>query len=131
MIKVYEPEEVRNAALLLMDRGYTIDYETADGETSLYVVTRPDHIRQDVRRLCEVFREAALAHVEHAVAGVDGNFGDAAFERKQKALDIEGITKAAMLAGFAAADAALREFFESEDTFEGRQRDQHLGVFTQ
>ena len=57
-------------------------------------------------RFCEVLTKAALAHVEHAVAGMDWKPGDPIFERKQMALNVEAIVKQAMLTGFAAADAA-------------------------
>src|SRR5882672_3203925 len=100
-----------------MKRGYTVHYENVEGGTAVRLITRPQHIREEATRFCEVFTKAALGHVEQAVTGVDGKPGDPVFEQKQMALNVEAIVKEAMLTGFAAADAAARDGYESENTW--------------
>jgi hypothetical protein len=102
-----------------MQQGYIVHYEQVEGGTSVRLITRPKYIRQQVTRFCEVLTKAALAHVEQAVADIDEVPGDPIFERKQMALNVEAIIKEAMLTGFAAADAASRDGYESENTFDG------------
>jgi hypothetical protein len=118
-------EDVRDALLHAMKRGYTVHYENVEGGTAVRLITRPNHIRQEVTKFCAVFTEAALEHVEQVVAGVDGQPGDPVFEQRQMALNVEAIIKEAMLTGFAAADSASRDGYESENTFDGLDMDEN------
>jgi len=120
----YDLEEFQVAVADAMKQGYIVHYECAEGGgAAVRLITRPNHIRQEVARFCEVFKQAVLEHVEQAVTGVDGKPGDPIFERKQMALNVEGIVKNAMLTGFAAADAASRDGYESVNTFDGLYTD--------
>ncbi len=125
MNKGYDFEDVQDALLQAMKRGYTIHYENVEGGAAVRLITRPNHIRQEATKFCAVFRKAALEHVEQVVAGVDGKPGDPVFEQKQMALNVEAIIKEAMLTGFAAADSASRDGYESENTFGGLDMDEN------
>jgi hypothetical protein len=125
MIEGYDPEDMQVALATAMQRGYIVYYENVEAGMTVRLVTRPNHIRQEVARYADVLKAAALAHVEQAVAGVEGEPGDPVFEQEQMALNVEAITKAAMFAGFAAADAASRDGYQSEDTFYGLDLDEN------
>ncbi|SRR5713101_790048 len=121
----YDLEDVQDALVEAMKRGYTVHCENAEGGTAVRLITRPNHIRQEVTKFCAVFTKAALEHVEQVVAGVDGRPGDPVFEQKQMALNVEAIIKEAMLTGFSAADSASRDGYESENTFDGLDMDEN------
>jgi len=112
-----------------MKQGYIVHYERIEdgAATAVRLITRPQYIRQEVTRFCEVLTKAALAHVEQAVADIGEEPGDPTFERKQIGLNVEATIKEAMLTGFAAADAASRNGYESENTFDGLDIDENGG----
>jgi hypothetical protein len=108
-----------------MKQGYIVHYQNVEGGTEVRLISRPKYIRQEVTRFCEVLTKAALGHVEQAVADIAEEPGDPVFEQKQMKLNVEAIIKEAMLTGFAAADAAARDGFESENTFGGIDVDEN------
>jgi hypothetical protein len=59
------------------------------------------------------------------VAAIGEKPGDPLFERKQIGLNVQAITKEATVAGSAAADAASRHRYESENTFDGLDMDEN------
>jgi hypothetical protein len=103
-------------------QGYIVHYERVEGGTEVRLITRPKYIRQEVTRFCEVLTKEALAHCR---AGRDEKPGDPLLEQKQIALNVEAIIKEAMLTGFAAADAAARDGFESGNAFGGLDMDEN------
>jgi hypothetical protein len=121
-----DEEAVQEAMVKAMKRGYIVHSEKVEGGTAVRLITRSNYIRQQVARFCEVFTNTALAHVETALAGLDVKPGDPVFEQKQLALNVEKISKAAMLAAFAAADAASRDGYESENTFGGLDENENV-----
>src|SRR5262249_8239084 len=104
---------------------YIVHYERVEDGTAVRLITRPQHIRQQVTTFCDVLTKAALAHVEQAVADIGEEPGDPIFERKQLGLNVQAIIKEAMLTGFAAADVASRDGYESENTFGGLDMDEN------
>jgi len=121
----FDLEGFHAAVAHAMTLGYIVDSQRVEGGMAVRLITRPKFIRQQVTRLCDVLTKAALAHVERAVADVDETPGDPIFERKQIGLNVHAIIKEAMLAGFAAADSASRDGFQSTDTFDGLDMDEN------
>jgi hypothetical protein len=121
----HDREDFQVAVEHAMNQGYIVHYKHVEGGTEVRLITHPNYIRQEVARFCEVLTKAALAHVEQAVAGIDEKPGDPIFEQKQIALNVAAIIKEAMLTGFAVADAAARDGFESKSTFGGLDVDEN------
>jgi hypothetical protein len=125
----HDLEDFQIAIEHAMRQGYIVHYEPVEGGAAVRLITRPRYIRQEVTRFCEVLTKAALAHVEQAVASINEKPGDPIFEQKQIALNVEAIIKEAMLMGFAAADAASRNGYESKNTFGGLNSEDGCRLF--